>query len=216
LTVVIALATCVIFGMKAWVVEGFEVPSQSMLPTLRPGDRVWVNKLAYRRGRLPARGDIVVFPHPDTGVLFVKRVVGLPGDRITTLGRQVLLDGAPVETFSTPLDTQEPALWGTAWPAAAQMAWATMPDTRAHYRVMLLPLTLASWRLSGSWVVPPQAVFVMGDNRDDSSDSRAWGSVPLDTIIGQVVCRVDAGRRADVPLPARTSCHPDASWAGEQ
>lgn len=204
---IISISLVVIFSLKRWVVEGYEVPTTSMMPTLRPGDRVWVNKLAYHNSP-PRRGDMVVFPQPETGILYVKRVVALPGERITVLGRGIYIAGSPMEHFLSQ-DEREPELWGPIWPEGSNMTWARMPDTGATYRLLHPPISIASWRQSGSWRVPPGHVFVMGDARDDSSDSRSWGSIELSSIVGKVVCRVDAGSRSGFLISDRTSCRPD-------
>lgn len=196
-----------VLSLKRWVIEGYEVPTTSMMPTFRPGDRVWVNKLAYYNTS-PKRGDMVVFPHPTEGILYVKRVIGLPGERITVMGRRVYLNGKPVEEISAP-DHTEPQVWGPAWPPEQAMAWASMPDTGARYRILLSKPSLATWRHSGTWKVSPGHVFVMGDARDDSSDSRSWGTVSLDAIVGRVVCRVDAGSRGQFSVSKRSNCDPD-------
>lgn len=204
---IISLSLVVILSLKRWVVEGYEVPTTSMMPTLRPGDRVWVNKLAYRK-KSPQRGDMVVFPQPGTGVLYVKRVVAFPGERITVLGRMVYIAGQPMETIVSQ-DEGEVAVWGSAWPEGSYMSWAKMPDTGALYRLLHPPISIASWRQSGSWLVPQGHLFVLGDSRDDSSDSRSWGSVSQSSIVGKVVCRVDAGSRSEFPIAGRTNCSPD-------
>lgn len=209
LATVILACSLGILSLRAWVVEGFEVPTTSMMPTFRPGDRVWVNKLSYIGKKVPSRGDVVVFPQPGTGVLYVKRVVGLPGDRVTVVGRQVFIGGRPMENLALAATDPEIDYWKSAWPKGGRLAWAAMPDTGARYRVLLLPLSLSSWRLSGTWVVPGDAVFVLGDSRDDSSDSRAWGSVPIAALVGKVACRVDAGPRSRHDMPERTGCSPD-------
>ena len=123
-----------------------KVESISMQPNLYAGDYVIVNKLAYKLG-LPKRGDIVVFRYPPdpTQVPYIKRVMGLPGDRIHIAGGKVYVNDNEI---------YEPYL--------------TVPT-----------------RSGGDWEVPANSLFVMGDNRNNSSDSRAWGMVPLGNVIGR-------------------------------
>ena len=179
----VGLASLGILALKQHVFEGFQVPSRSMLPTLAPGDLVWVNKLAYQSST-PSRGDLVVFHHPRTGVLFVKRVLGLPGERVTVLGRQVLVGEHWVETFDRKATVTAPDGQGTY-----QGVVLSLPGEPAvSHRVAFGADPDVPWRLSGSWRVPASAVFVMGDARDESEDSRQFGSVPLSALVGQVRC----------------------------
>lgn len=134
-----------------------------MMPTLAVGDRLVVEKISYRF-HPPERGDIIVFEPP--GILefpgaFIKRVVGLPGDRIRIQSGQVLIDGTPLqETYI-----------------------AAPPDYSCPGDCPGIPI------LGSEFVVPEGAYFVMGDNRNDSQDSHIWGFLPEENIIGHAVCR---------------------------
>ena len=169
LLIIAALAIAVV--IKTFFLQAFWIPSSSMEDTLLINDRVMVNKLAYRVGDLQ-RGHIVVFDDPrggaapQEGILeatrrniseavglsvprteFIKRVVGLPGERVEIIDNRVLIDGTPIE---------EPYL----------KTGSLMPDF-------------------GPVVVPAGEMFVMGDNRNSSQDSRYFGSVPTDTVVGR-------------------------------
>lgn len=123
-------------------VDGF-----SMVPTLQDGEFVLVNRVAYRMGQ-PARGDIIVFRSTVEPKLdLIKRVIGLPGDRVHVENGSVSVNGATLE---------EPYI------AAAPL-------------------------YSGDWTVPVGSLFVLGDNRNDSSDSHAWGFLPEENIIGKAL-----------------------------
>jgi signal peptidase I len=123
------------------------VDGSSMLPTLRDGEFVLVNKLAYRMGA-PTRGDIIVFRSTTAKDLdLIKRIVGLPGDQVTIADGRVSVNGQVV---------QEPYI-----------------NAAPIYR--------------GEWEVPKDHLFVLGDNRNDSSDSHAWGFLPLQNIVGKAL-----------------------------
>ena len=140
------LAFVLFIGINALSAR-IRVESISMLPTLSPGNFVVVNKISYRLGD-PARGDIVVFRLPgDTSQRFIKRLVGLPGERVEIRAGNVYIDGRQIEE----------------------------------------PYLQVSTRRGGTWDVPEGAIFVMGDNRNNSSDSRVWGVVPLDNIVGKAL-----------------------------
>lgn len=126
------------------------VDGQSMQPTFQEGDYVVVNRLAYRFGEID-RGDVVVFPYPlDPQRDLIKRVIGLPGDRVWIANGIVYVNGTPL---------QEPYL-------------AETPSGDLQERV-----------------IPEGFVFLLGDNRNDSSDSRSWGPLPVGQIIGRAVFR---------------------------
>ncbi len=129
------------------VTERIRVESISMQPTLFPGDYVIVNKIAYKFNHMPQRGDVIVFKYPPdpTQIPYIKRVIGLPGDKIHIASGKVYING----------------------------------------ELMLEPYLKLITNRGGDWTVPADKLFVMGDNRNNSSDSRSWGFVPLENIIGR-------------------------------
>jgi signal peptidase I len=145
----VALVVLIALPVRAYVAEPFAIPSESMAPTLRPGDHVLVEKLSYRFGS-PRRGDLVVFRSPDGGALAVKRIVGLAGDRVAIEDGLLAIDGHV---------QREP-----------YVDHATVDSV-----------------FFGPVVVPRGDVFVMGDNRADSHDSRDYGAVPRQSLIGRVL-----------------------------
>jgi signal peptidase I len=172
LVVIVAVALGVALGIQAFLVKPFRIPSESMVPTLEIGQRVLVNRIGEHFGD-PERGDVMVFKPPKgaddnmCGVShpteqpcprstpgksetnFIKRVVGLPGERLSVRAGRVYIDGKlQKEPFILP---------------DAQCALCNMPD---------------------EIVVPKGQYYMMGDNRGASADSREWGPVPKDNMIG--------------------------------
>lgn len=158
--VIFLVAFALVFGfVRPFVLEAFYIPSESMLPTLEVGDRVFVNKLVYSVSE-PERGDIVVFESVGGGdETLIKRVVGLPGDTIAVRSGTLYVNGEP---------QQEPYL-------------SRQPLDESFY---------------GPILVPPGDVFVMGDNRANSADSRVFGSVPKENIKGEAFLRFWPPERA--------------------
>ena len=155
-----ALAALVLaWAARVFFFQAFYVPSGSMEPTLKIGDRILVDKLLFNPAALKT-GDIVVFVRPpdvtcgDDEADFVKRVIGVPGDRLSSVGNTVYVNGRPLA---------EPYL----------------PPGQALGPPVRLP--------GDDSVVPPGEYFVMGDNRPDSCDSRYWGYVSASAILGKVV-----------------------------
>jgi signal peptidase I len=140
--------------VQAYVVKPYRIPSESMASTLVPRDRVLVNKVVYRT-REPHRGDIVVIDSRVLGKVLIKRVVGLPGERISLGGGAVYVDGRRL--------------------AEPYVAARTDPFSG----------TGKPWSLEAAYVIPAGHYFVMGDNREVSDDSRDWGPVPRRDIIGE-------------------------------
>jgi signal peptidase I len=183
-----------VIGLRQFLVQSFSVPSVSMQPTIEPGDRLIVNRLA--RGDGLHRGDIVVFDgtsaFPVSGegggsTDYVKRVIGLPGDHVVCCdpSGRLLVDGVAVD---------EPYLW---------------PGDR--------PSTLTF-----DVTVPPGSLWVMGDHRSESGDSRAYlgrpggGMVPLSDVIGQATVRYwPPGRLGSLGGPGPVSLVPSPAGAGQ-
>jgi len=190
----LALAACVALGLRTLAIEPFRIPTESMLPTLRPGDRLFVNKLTYGARipfsgwrlpawRAPRRGDVVVF-RKETGEQraevfptpwLVKRIVGLPGDRVRAKDGALWINGARMDQWPT----GEVWLDGGGTPLAG--ARETL-DGREHAYVDDPGRVAAPFE----GVVPTDQYFVLGDNRDHSSDSRSFGPVDFDALVGPV------------------------------
>jgi signal peptidase I len=195
----------VVFVLRSFLFEPFKIPSGSMIPTLQVGDLILVNKFHYGI-RLPVsntkiipnhdpqRGDIMVFHYPmDPRVDYIKRVVGLPGDEVSYINKQLRINGQLVAT--TPLPdyfVEERSSYEQAFNetlGGVQHRILTKSDAPAG-----VPGAFASFpyrdncRYSPDGVVckvPPGNYFMMGDHRDDSQDSRYWGFVPDANIVGK-------------------------------
>lgn len=193
-----------VFVLRSFVVEPFRIPSGSMLPTLQSGDLILVNKFIYGI-RLPIidrkvintgslqRGDVIVFRYPaDPDVDYIKRVVGLPGDEILYQDQKLFVNGQLV-THDRDGDYFEPD----------RMAFISQFDEKlgdVSHKILLdekrSPEFGPIWRFPGiencqylgngvRCVVPKGSYFAMGDNRDNSADSRYWGFVPDGNIVGK-------------------------------
>jgi len=175
--------------LRSFLVEPFRIPSGSMMPTLLVGDFILVNKFAYGI-RLPVldtkvieigepkRGDVVVFRYPkDPSVDYIKRVVGLPGDRIGYYNKVVYINGTAAG--------QVPAGVYIGNGSGVTMSGASMRQEQlgdVRHDILVLPHTPG---LEGEFVVGENEYFVMGDNRDNSNDSRYWGTVPEGNLVGK-------------------------------
>ncbi len=181
LTIPIGFLVFILF-FRSFIFEPFEIPSESMLPTLKVGDHVVVNKIGYglygtfgltlyqsdSDNKKPLRGEVFVLYPPHGDSVFIERIVGVPGDKVSFSNKQIVINGVPIKTE---------AIKGT------NTIQESIGDTT--YRVQYLN---ENNRFRDVAVTVPEGhYFVMGDNRDNSSDSRMWGMVPSDRIVGKMV-----------------------------
>lgn len=150
----IVLTALIFLFLVTFVVQGYKVYGSCMEPNLRSGERLLGNKFIYRFAK-PGRGDVIVFKYPrDPSKVFVKRVVGLPGETVEIRSGRVFIDGKPVDEHkyvkNTPRDPNG--------------------DLIRHR-------------------VAPNHLFVLGDNRDQSNDSRSWGDLPIEDVQAKVWLR---------------------------
>jgi signal peptidase I len=169
----IVIAVILALFIRTWVVQAFKIPTGSMEHNLLVGDHLLVNKFVYgptasglERALLPIadvrRGEVVVFKYPeDPERDFIKRVIGLPGETLEVREKRVYIDGTPIE---------EPYVH-LLQPPGTRPEFAAF-DVRDHY---------------GPVTIPAGQYFVMGDNRDNSQDSRYWGFLPADYIKGRAL-----------------------------
>ena len=171
--------------LRSFLVEPFQIPSTSMVPTLAVGDFILVNKFTYGirlpvvRTKVidvtkPERGDVMVFFPPHEKRYFIKRVIGLPGDRIDYVDKQLFINGEKIpERLQAQLPANRPLF----------EVYEETLGTKVHQiRKDLYPVAHIERR---GLVVPPGHYYMMGDNRDNSSDSRIWGFVPEENIVGE-------------------------------
>jgi signal peptidase I len=156
--------------IRTFVIQAFKIPSSSMVPTLKVGDHLFVCKFIYGvkipftdfrffDWYKPKRGDIIVFRYPGSPKRdYIKRVIGLPGEQIMIKNKQVYINGKPLKE-----------------------------EYKVHYSISSIPETLSHRDNFGPHTIPPDTYFVMGDNRDNSKDSRFWGDLPLSLIKGKAL-----------------------------
>jgi signal peptidase I len=195
----IGLALGVALLLRAFVVEAFQIPSGSMIPTLEVGDHIFVSKFAYaisipfsnakiaELGK-PKRGDIVVFKYPpDQNVDYIKRVVGLPGETVEVRHNEIFIDGRPMprEYQPGPCVTNDGAAFDGEDEHRPCEVWLEHLDGVTHVTHQE-PLRSSSPDF-GPVTIPPDNYFAMGDNRDNSKDSRVWGFVPFPLIKGRAL-----------------------------
>lgn len=176
----------VVLVLRSFLVEPFKIPSASMVPTLQVHDFILVNKFAYGLRLpvlgttivpvgMPERGDVMVFFPPGDKRYFIKRVIGVPGDEIRLDNNVLYINGVRMEQTLVQTDSSH-------WPPSLLMRESL--QLREH---MIQRSSLPTPQSNYRGVVPEGHYFMMGDNRDNSSDSRFWGMVPESNIVGQAV-----------------------------
>ena len=198
----------IVFLLRSFLVEPFKIPSGSMIPTLLVGDFILVNKFTYgirlpvlnkkvMEINLPRRGEVMVFRYPENPTLdYIKRVIGVPGDRVEYRNKRLTINGQLVEVEKA--DDYQYVDGGLSSVNSLRF-WETL-DTHRH-SIIVNP-DAPALQLAGvkqfpqrencvyneqefNCLVPPGSYFMMGDNRDSSSDSRYWGFVPEQNIVGK-------------------------------
>lgn len=198
----------VMTAFRSAIADWNDVPSGSMRPTIVEGDRILVNKLAYdlkvpyttwhlAQWGNPKRGDIVVFFSPHDGIRLVKRVIGLPGDRIEMKNEELTVNGVPAQYG--PLPTEISSVLPPEDRASALFATENATNSQSH-AIMIIPNRLARRNFT-ALTVPTDSYFMMGDNRDNSFDSRFFGPVPRKQIVGQAKSIVLSLDRSHYFLP---------------
>jgi signal peptidase I len=179
----------IVLLLRSFLVEPFRIPSGSMIPTLLVGDFILVNKYTYGL-RLPVsntkfieigapkRGDVVVFRYPDDpSTPFIKRIIGLPGDRISYRDKRVFVNGQAIEYRALGSYVGQKS-------AAVHTGAEHLEERLAEAQHEILVTQFAPV-IDGEYEVPVGQYFVLGDNRDNSRDSRYWGFVPDENLIGR-------------------------------
>jgi signal peptidase I len=196
---------CIVFLLRSFLFEPFKIPTGSMIPTLLVGDLILVNKYTYGV-RLPVinkkiievgspkRGDVMVFRYPpDPNVDYIKRVIGLPGDEVSYLNKELRINGQVVprqplpDFFDTTLTAYMPQFEEQLPAQDKPHKLLVMPGSTRLEPIVEYPyLNQCSYSIEGvRCKVPAGHYFMMGDNRDNSQDSRYWGFVPEQNIVGR-------------------------------
>jgi signal peptidase I len=177
-----------VFVIRTFIVEPFKIPSGSMMPTLIAGDFIAVNKFSYglrlpvfnklifEKGS-PQRGDVFVFHYPkDPSIDYIKRVIGLPGDNIRYENKKLFVNDVPISQIYT-------GIYKYSLKEDLEVSAKEFVEDHGNFSHSILIHDIPSE--SVELVVPDGHYFAMGDNRDNSSDSRVWGFVPDELLVGK-------------------------------
>jgi signal peptidase I len=189
------IAAVVALFIRQFIVEAFKIPSGSMIPTLTIGDHLLVNKFVYGpripftdsrvfTWKEPKRGDIIVFKYPENETKnFIKRVVGLPGDKIEIKNGKLFINDQPIPVTDQGVYEGRDQGMSSPYYPKPRLLEEQLGTVKHH----ILYLHDQSGYNFGPVLVPKDSVFVMGDNRDNSQDSRVWGFVSGNKILGKAL-----------------------------
>lgn len=179
----------IVLILRSFIAEPFRIPSGSMMPTLLHGDFILVNKFTYGirlpvlhnkvwANNLPERGDVTVFRYPKNPSLdYIKRVIGLPGDRLEYRDKTIYVNGEAIKQVDL----------GTYIGKGRDSRMSGANKRREDLNPIEHDILVSDNRIpiDDAWTVPDGHYFVMGDNRDNSNDSRVWGMVPEENLVGR-------------------------------
>jgi signal peptidase I len=198
----LAIAIVIVMFLRSSIIEPYKIPSGSMIPTLFIGDHIFVNKFAYgfkvpfteffldkpmyvTEETLPARGDVIVFKFPkDPTIMYIKRVVGLPGDKIQIVDKVLYINGQAIKTEKLADPSLEDGLENDDDRRVLSLWTEDLMGVKHPVFYNMTTLMSANYN---EITVPTGKLFCLGDNRDKSSDSRFWGFVPVENIKGKAM-----------------------------
>ncbi len=198
----LGIAILIVLVLRSSVIEPYKIPSGSMIPTLFIGDHIFVNKFSYgfkipfsdilfeepvfvTDHSLPKRGDVIVFKYPkDESVNYIKRVIGLPGDTIAIRKKELMINDRPVREVAHDSAAMLSGIDSETDRKTLNLYMADMDGIKHPLLHDGRDMWGSDW---GPTTVPAGSIFVMGDNRDRSSDSRMWGFVPQKNVKGKAM-----------------------------
>ena len=198
----LAIAIFLVLIIRSSFVEPYKIPSGSMIPSLFIGDHIFVNKMSYglkvpfseffldrpiyiTNTEVPSRGDVIVFRYPkNTAINYIKRVIGLPGDAIEIRGKTLFINDEKIEDIPHEDESFTSGIENELDKERLTLFMSTINSVKHPVLYDQNNLSNLDW---GPHRVPEGSLFVMGDNRDRSSDSRFWGFVPLENVKGRAL-----------------------------
>lgn len=199
------IAIFLVLIIRSSIIEAFKIPSGSMIPTLYIGDHIFVNKFAYgiklpfsdlfsdkpfylSKPKMPNRGDIIVFKNPQkTDIYFIKRVIGIPGDRIRVQDKILFVNDKPLERNALNKPDVIDSVESKNMDKTSLELFEEVNQTTGNKHYILQDKNNYITETFPETTVPEDSLFVMGDNRDNSNDSRFWGFVPFDLVRGKAM-----------------------------